>query len=267
MNFLEWIENLVVVTIGCVPLLLMGMLLMSTAVYTLGYIYDIIFGNWIIKLGHKIGKKYYKIKNVSIIRKIWSLMQPKECYLRYATPVISYCFSYMAVSLLKLFIPTRNANISYIEAALVYIILYFVGLKRKYGKNDKKIAEILENNLEFLKVSFWLLGAIITVISLAWTIMGESMDDILALYSIVDNYPTVLSNALESSNAFLQLPEILFSCLMIFILVYIFSVPIQFVSYFMIKLINYFRKYSIGYKKFGKIYLDLIKGIINFIIK
>ena len=138
MDFLEWIGNIVVAIIGFIPLLLMVMLLMSTAVYTLGYIYDIIFGNWIIQLGHKIGKKYYKIKNVSIIRKIWSLMQPKECYLRYATPVISYCFSYMAVSLLKLFIPTRNANISYIEAALVYIILYFVGLKRKYGKNDKK---------------------------------------------------------------------------------------------------------------------------------
>ena len=152
MDFLEWIGNIVVAIIGFIPLLLMVMLLMSTAVYTLGYIYDIIFGNWIIQLGHKIGKKYYKIKNVSIIRKIWSLMQPKECYLRYATPVISYCFSYMAVSLLKLFIPTRNANISYIEAALVYIILYFVGLKRKYGKNDKKIAEILENNLDENKV-------------------------------------------------------------------------------------------------------------------
>ena len=101
------------------------------------------------------------------------------------------------------------------------------------------------------------------MISLVWTIMGESMDDISALYSIVDNYFTVLGNALGSSNAFLQLPEILFSCLMIFILVYIFSVPIQFVSYFMIKLINYFRKYSIGYVKFGKIYLDLIKEIIK----
>ena len=110
MDFLEWIGNIVVAIIGFIPLLLMVMLLMSTAVYTLGYIYDIIFGNWIIQLGHKIGKKYYKIKNVSIIRKIWSLMQPKECYLRYPTPVISFCFSYMAVSILKLFIPTRNAN-------------------------------------------------------------------------------------------------------------------------------------------------------------
>ena len=78
---------------------------------------------------------------------------------------------------------------------------------------------------------------------------------------------TTNGNALGSSNVFLQLPEILFSCLMIFILVYIFSVPIQFVSYFIIKLINYFRKYSIGYVKFGKIYLDLIKEIRNLIIK
>lgn len=33
--------------------------------------------------------------------------------------------------------------------------------------------------------------------------------------------------------------------------------------YFIIKLINYFRKYNIGYAKFGEIYLDLIKEIIK----
>lgn len=69
------------------------------------------FGNSFISLGHFIGGKYSKIKNIPLIVKLWRKVQPKELYLRYETPLFAYCFSYTAISLLALILPDENGMV------------------------------------------------------------------------------------------------------------------------------------------------------------
>ena len=81
---------------------------MTSVAYIVGYVYDGIFGNSILRLGHFIGRKHPKIKNMPMIVKAWKKIQSKEVYLRYETPLFAYCFSYTAISLLLFILPDEN---------------------------------------------------------------------------------------------------------------------------------------------------------------
>lgn len=52
---------------------------MASVVYIVGYVYDSIFGNSILRLGHFIGRKHPKIKNMPMIVKAWKKFSPKKC--------------------------------------------------------------------------------------------------------------------------------------------------------------------------------------------
>ena len=112
----------------------------------MGYVYDSIFGNSFIRLGHFIGGKYSKIKNIPIVAKLWRKIQPKELYLRYETPLFAYCFSYMAISLLALILPDEN-GMGIIVASALYLLFYFVGMARKCGNNEQYYKKVLDNNI------------------------------------------------------------------------------------------------------------------------
>lgn len=78
-----------------IMIFLVGLLfvMLISVVYIAGYVYDSIFGNSFISLGHFISGKYPKIKNIPIVVKLWRKIQPKELYLRYETPLFTYCFT------------------------------------------------------------------------------------------------------------------------------------------------------------------------------
>ena len=69
----------------------------------------------------------------------------------------------------------------------------------------------------------------------------------------------------NESNMLMQFLKILASGGIILILFYILSLPVQVVSYFIISVINYFRKHKAGYiglfKKYWSIVIYLLKGI------
>lgn len=65
--------------------------MLISVVYIVGYVYDSIFGNSFISLGNFIGRKYPEIKNIQLVVKVWNKIQPKELYLRYETPLFTYC--------------------------------------------------------------------------------------------------------------------------------------------------------------------------------
>lgn len=259
-TFLKIILKLPLLVISIVLLAAILLILFTTVVYMLGYIYDSLFGDWIIKLGHYVGNKCYKIKKVSIIQKIWNKMQPRELYLRYETPMISYCISYYAIFFLAFIIPITNKDIAFIIASLIYIILYFVGMYRKCGKNREYYTYILENNMSFLKLSFLPLGFLITIIGFFCTVLGMKISDFSSIYSMVQKIGIFITSLFSSTNEFMILPISIVIGVGVIVLLYIISVPVQLISYFIIMVINYFREY-------GKAYSNLIKNYFEIIIR
>mgnify|MGYP000547548411 CR=1 FL=1 len=219
---LELLPKLMLLII--VMLFLVGLLFVTliSVVYIAGYVYDSIFGNSFISLGHFISGKYPRIKNIPVVVKLWEKIQPKELYLRYETPLFTYCFSYTAISLLALVLPNEN-GMGIIVASALYLLFYFVGMARKCGSNEQYYNKVLKNNMEFLKVSFLPLGFIITVMGFYFTITGMKIQELPLNFTTIANTFTSLMNYNNESNMLMQFLKILASGGIILILFYILS--------------------------------------------
>lgn len=251
--------SLIVIMIFSVGLLFV---MLISVVYIAGYVYDSIFGNSLISLGHFIGRKYPKIKNFPLVVKVWKKIQPKELYLRYETPLFVYCFSYTAISLLALILPNEN-GMSIIVASALYLLFYFVGMARRCGSNEQYYNKVLDNNMEFLKLSFLPLGFIITVLGFCFTITGMKVEELSFDYTIIVNSFTSLMNYNDETNTLMMFLKIIVSEGLILFLFYIISLPIQVVSYFVISAINYFKEHKAGYIGLFKKYL----GVVSYLLK
>lgn len=259
---LELLIKLMSLTVIMIFLIGLLFIMLISVVYIAGYVYDSIFGNSFISLGHFISGKYPKIKNISIVEKLWRKIQPKELYLRYETPLFTYCFSYTAISLLALVFPNEN-GMGIIVASALYLLLYFVGMARKCGRNEQYYEKILDNNIEFLKLSFLPLGFIITVLGFCFTITGMKVQELPLDFAIIENIYTSLMNYNDETNTFMLFLKLIVSGELILILFYVISLPIQVVSYFGISVIYYFRKHKAGYIGLSKKFL----GIVAYFLK
>ena len=261
---LELLIKLLSLTVIMIFLIGLLFVMLISVVYIAGYVYDSIFGNSFISLGHFISGKYPRIKNIPVVVKLWEKIQPKELYLRYETPLFTYCFSYTAISVLALVLSNEN-SMGIIVASALYLLFYFVGMARKCGSNEQYYNKVLKNNMEFLKVSFLPLGFIITVMGFYFTITGMKIQELPLNFTTIANTFTSLMNYNNESNMLMQFLKILASGEIILILFYILSLPVQVVSYFIISVINYFRKHKAGYiglfKKYWGIVIYLLKGI------
>ena len=239
-------------------------IMLISVVYIAGYVYDSIFGNSFISLGHYISGKYPRIKNIPIVIKLWRKIQLKELYLRYETPLFTYCFSYTAISLLALVLPNEN-GMGIIVASLLYLLFYFVGMARKCGRDEQYYEKILDNNMEFLKLSFLPLGFIITVLGFCFTITGMKVQELSLDYAIIENAYTSLMDYNDETNTLMLFLKLIVSGGLILILFYVISIPVQVISYFAISVINYFRKHKAGYiglfKKCSGIVAYFLKNI------
>lgn len=253
-------------SLAVIMIFLIGLLfiMLISAVYILGYVYDSIFGNSFISLGHFISGKYPKIKDISIVEKLWRKIQPKELYLRYETPFFTYCFSYTAISWLALVLPNEN-GMGIIVASALYLLFYFVGMARKCGRNEQYYEKILDNNMEFLKLSFLPLGFIITVLGFCFTITGMKVQELPLDFAIIENAYASLMNYNDETNILMVFLKLIVFGGLVLIFFYVISLPIQVISYFVISVINYFRKHKAGYiglsKKFFGIVAYFLKNI------
>lgn len=254
---LELLINFVSLIVIIMFLVGLVFVVLISVVYIAGYVYDSIFGNSFISLGHFIGKKYPKIKNIPVVLKMWKKIQLKELYLRYETPLFAYCFSYTAISLLALIWPNKN-GMSIIAASALYLLFYFVGMARKCGSNEQYYTKMLDNNMEFLKLSFLPLGFIITVLGFCFTITGMKVQELPFDFTIIVNTYTGLMSYNNETNTLMRFLKMIASGGLILILFYIVSLPVQVVSYFVISVINYFRKHKAGYIELFKKYLSII---------
>lgn len=171
---------LVIALIDLVGLLFV---MLISIVYLGGYIYDSILENLLLRIGHYIGRKIPRIKENILMRKIWEKMQSKESYLRYETPLVTYCFSYTAILLIATVLPDKK-GIEVITASILYLIFYFVGMAKRCGSNENYYESVLANNMDFLKLSFLPVGFIITVLGFCFTITGMKIQEIPSPYDL-----------------------------------------------------------------------------------
>ncbi len=235
-------------------------------VYIFGYIYDCLFGNWIIQFCRYIGKKYPRIKNSEKAFKLWEIIRPQKLYLRYETPLFTYCGSFTAIVLLS-GIFNYNYYINLTIGCILYLVLYFVGMARRCRDNDEYYDKVLKNNLDFLKLSFLPLGFIITILGFLCTITGVRVQDLSIPLQYLDSLKDSVNYFNLELYSFKLFLETILGGVFIFIIFYILSLPVQVVSYFIISLIDYFRKNNDGYMRLYKMYIEQIinyfKDILN----
>lgn len=260
------------VIILSICLVILGLLVISLS-YMAGYIFDSIFRKRLIKIGQWIIAKFPEIKENARCRKVWKRIQLQDMYLRYETPLIAYCFSCTGIvmfgGIFGLVLPVDEWQ-AIIIATVVYVIFYFVGMKRIYGCNEERYDAVLKNNIEFLKLSFLPLGFIITVLGFAFTVgnVDWEKDMYPTLFNMISefwNWFRSIMDANTNNITYLLLQEILLGIVMI-VTFYVVSLPLQVIAYFIIMAIQYFRKYRLPYQKLVKEFRDRITNIIAEVI-
>lgn len=221
-------------------------ILFISIIYFAGYFYDTIFGNIFLKVGRFVAKKFPKIKQYIFIQKCWDKIQPQELYLRYETPICSYCFSYTAILSIATLFPNQY-DIGFMIASGIYIICYFIGMARRCGNDVQHYEKVLDNNMEFLKLSFLPLVFIITVLGFLFTATGMNVREIPIDFSLVKTEVESLMNYSMATYELATILRLFGAMIVLLILFYIVSLPIQVLSYFIITFINYFRKHKKGY--------------------
>lgn len=234
-----------------------------------GYIFDSIFRKRLIKIGQWLTSNFPKIKENARCRKVWKRIQLQDMYLRYETPLITYCFSCTGIVVLGEFlglilsIDEWKANTI---ATGVYVFFYFVGMRRIYGCNEERYDAVLRNNIEFLKLSFLPLGFMITVLGFAFTVgnLDWKQDIYPTLFDMISKFWDWFQSIMDANTnniIHLLLQVILLGVIMI-VAVYVISLPLQVIAYFVIMIIQYFRTYRLPYQKLVNEFRDGITNII-----
>lgn len=254
----------IILLLPCLVILILCLLSVFTPIlYLFGYVYDCFLADVLIVLTRGVQKRVCNIDKAKVIvEKLLDIMQPRSVYLRYETPVFAFCFSYMPIYMLISLIAYDEKGVLYIVFSVVYTALYFVGMAMKCRRNSEYYSRVLENNLAFVKLSFVPLGGIITIVGFLCTVSGRNIGDFVDTYSIVNK---VVEKVLDLSNInfWTIIPYVFCMCLVIMILMYIISIPIQAVAYVVILSIMYLRKYKNGYCKLIKKYFTVIKYVVK----
>lgn len=267
---MEDFDNLVKVSkwVGLIPIaaymLVIVILLVITAVYLVGYLYDSIMGNWGVTVGKWTANKIPQVRNNKIIKKFWKLIEPREMYLRYETPLCTYCFSYSAILILSTFVSSKYGfTKQYMIASCVYLIFYFVGMLRRCGYNSDYLNRVLKNNLDFLKLSFLPITFIITIFGFLFTVTGTKIQEFGFVANYFQNVFADITRFSDNTNYITMALHMLVVGLLLIALCYIVSLPIQLVAYFFIQVIQYFREHGKSYKELLKKYKNIWKYIFN----
>lgn len=245
------------------------MVALTTSIYCVGYVYDAFLGDSFIRLGHFIGKKYPNIKKRHLIQEIWSKIQPKDLYLRYETPLLTYdlCYTTIIVSGMAF---VNKGFWGMMAVDFLYVFIYLVGMIRKCGRREQYFEKILNHNKEFLTLSFLPLGFLATSLGAAISIL-EFIDPtydvkMMALTNLQRAGEEILTLFLGShttANALAVLLEIALVIILFFIMCYVLSLPVQLIAYLGLSIINHFNKYKTGYKVLYGTYMKLSAPILK----
>lgn len=238
--------------VGFVYLLALIFVLLVSFIYFIGFLYDAVMGNVALNIGSWVAQKIPQIKNNRLLIDIWKIIQPKEIYLRYETPLFTYCFSYTAISIISIMMPGQR-GMQLIYASIIYLLCYFVGMRRKCGRIEEYYVRVLKNNKDFLKLSFLPITFIITVVGFYCTITGLKIQEITLDFPGIQDAVKQFWNYNDYTNIVLMFIEPLVLGIVLLVLFYIVSLPIQVMSYFIISVIQYFCEYR-------EIYINILKN-------
>lgn len=229
-----------------------------SVVYTLGYIQDALLGEWLINHVLLFINKLSKSKKRNILKKFEGFIKPKDMYMRYETPLCTYCFSFSALSIIMAILNSLGTRYVYVIAILFYITVYFVGMYRRY-RSDMFYYRILENNMDFLKLSFIPLTFLITVGGFLFTITGYRIQE-----TDLNYFSMIIQIFTEYDKSKGAIGDILYyfkSGIFILLIMYIMSIPMQLISYLVLQVIFYFKKHNKAYKKLLKCYIEILNRI------
>ena len=245
------------------------MVALTTSIYCVGYVYDAFLGDSFIRLGHFIGKKCPKIKKKDLIQQIWSEIQPKDLYLRYETPLLTYDLCYTTIIVSGLVFVNKGFW-GMMAVDFLYVFIYLVGMIRRCGRRERYFEKILNHNKEFLTLSFLPLGFLATSLGAAISIL-EFIDPtydvkMMALTNLQRAGEEILTLFLSShatANALVVLLKIALVIILFFIMCYVLSLPVQLIAYLGLSIINHFNKYKTGYKVLYSTYMKLSDPILK----
>ncbi|RHO63777.1 hypothetical protein DW085_17640 [Clostridium sp. AF50-3] len=247
------------------------MVALTTGIYCGGYVYDAFLGDSLIHFGHFIGKKCPKIKKKDLIQQIWSKIQPKDLYLRYETPLLTYDLCYTTIIVAWLAFDSKGFW-GAIAVDFLYVFIYLVGMIRRCGRRERYFEKILNHNKEFLTLSFLPLGFLATSLGAAISIL-EFIDPtydvktmaLTNLQRVGEEILTLFLSSHATANALAVLLEIALVMILFFIMCYVLSLPVQLIAYLGLSIINHFNKYKTGYKVLYGTYVKLSDPILKWL--
>ncbi len=195
---------------------------------------------------------------------MYSLLQPKEIYIRYETPLCTYCFSYSAISIICGLVPYKYGNITqYLISSFIYLACYFIGMGRKCGNNLDYYKKVLKNNLDFLKLSFLPMTFLITIFGFLFTVTGYKIQDLHIDSNYIQNAIFKVMDFDKNTDVTIMMIKLILTVIIILVLLYIISLPIQLISYFIISVIYYFREHGNSYFILLKKYTSIVKYLLK----
>lgn len=257
-SFGELIGIFVLLVVSLVLVSAFLFMLVITMCYFIGFAYDFIFGNSIQRVLHSNRICKTGIVNTGFYKRINEKTALREKYIRYETPLITFCLSPNCIIVLAGIIQLHNLVTTLIFSCFLYLAVYFVGMYRKYDGNRHKYAIVLRNNMESLKLSFIPITFLITVCGFVFTITGWKVgqDDLINIgNNLITLYEAGSSGDLQS--LFLYLIKAILPYLL---LMYVLSLPIQVTAYYIISVIYYFKEYGEAYRSLLKRYINEIRS-------
>ncbi|MBC1228072.1 hypothetical protein [Listeria booriae] len=174
---------------------------------------------------------------------------------RYDIPAISYIFSIFPLALIMSIIDKYFSHsfdiYAYIIAASIYSIIMYLGMYRKTGRIDggEYYRGLLKNHRQFLQLSFLPFVFFITVVGFVLATMDkiEGLPD----WSLSSNSVSAFMDAIweiprdsSENHYFLE------SSSKLLLMLYIFSLPLQIISFFVNQISEYLFSNGQGYKRY-----------------
>lgn len=214
------------------------------------YVIDTLVGNW----GHKIiqvAGNVMKLQNRPCYRKLYKMLSPKEQYYRYETPLYTFILAYLGVcTVYDIFLSSKDELLSIIVLSFIYLFCYLLGMYRKYGRNLTNYKRVLDMNMEYLQLFFIPFSFIVTIVGfiLSLTDIYKFEYEYTSLMHLFENLLSIkeIASGMYTLNFFILATDL-------FIWLALYSLPLQLVAYFLLKIIDYFLKngkpYVLYYKK------------------
>lgn len=214
--------------------------------------------------------KYFMINIRDIVFGKVNIFYRHEHDKYYYAPLITYYFSLFPLLIVILglstiidsnFISEKNLMnpkveiISYLIIVILYVILFYLAMFRRFNVDNNKIKnkivllDILSLHRQFLNLSFIPITFVITIIGVASSLNKPISFHLLDINNFIDYLFQIALILNYSDNILLMLLGIIFHFITLFIVFYIFTIPLQLISLFINYVFKYFYEHGRYYKE------------------